>query len=270
MRIGFLLLVAVLAHLVVVGNPVAGQNADKDETVKRELGKLQGEWRLVHYERDGAKGNIGPAKLVIRHNFYVLHIGPAPGADRGTFMINPLSQPKSWDAYSEGVKNPLPAVYELNGNRLRLAYRQDSKRPTSVFGKRGSGEEHVLYVFERGDGKLETPDEQPKKNAPQLTVAAGKLPFRQDITLAKGDVWLVVLPNGRGVTLWADRGATKSGAYCKWEHEAYIEQGAVISASETVEHELFVDDWRLSYVNDLVSSPKLRVTVSVKKREEER
>lgn len=195
----------------------------------------------------------------------MLHLGP--GVDKGTFSLNPLTKPKSWDATSEQEKEAVPAIYELNGNRLRFAYRQDNKRPSSIFGKRGSGEGHVLYVFERGDGKLEKADEEPKKDFPKLVVTAEKTPFRQEIKLAKGDVWIVVLPDKKEVLLWADKGSTKPGAYCWWESESYIERGAVIYSDKTTEHELFVGDWHLSYVNDLVSSPKLTINVSVKKRE---
>jgi len=80
-------------------------------------------------------------------------------------------------------------------------------------------------------------------------------------------VWIVVLPDGKEVILWADEGRTKSGAYCWWERESYIQRGGVIYGDMTTEHYLFVGDWHLSYVNDLESSAKLSVTVSVKKRE---
>jgi uncharacterized protein (TIGR03067 family) len=266
MRFTFSLPAVLIASLLVVGNLATGQETDKEKAAKLDLEKLQGEWRLVRCETDGSNLDIGPAKLVIQQNSYVLTIGP--GADKGRSSLNPLDKPKSWDATSNGEKEAVPAIYELNGNRLRFAYRQDKKRPASIFGKRGSGQGHVLYVFERGDGKLEKAEEEPKKDFPKLVVAAEKTPYRQEIKLATGDVLIVVLPDKKEVLLWADKGNSKSGAYCWWERESYIEQGAVIYAGDkTTEHELFVGDWHLSYVNDLVSSPKLTVTVSVKKRE---
>lgn len=90
------------------------------------------------------------------------------------------------------------------------------------------------------------------------------------LKLRQGVVWIVKLPDGKEVTLWAGTGGSKSGVYCRWEHEDHIKQGGVIySGKETTEHELFVGDWQLSYVNDLLSSPRLKLTILVKKREKD-
>jgi hypothetical protein len=207
---------------------------------------------------------------VIKEKSFVLHIGP--GKDKGTFSLDSLANPKKWDSRSEGSDEIVRVVYELNGNRLRFAYRFDNKRPASVFGKRGSDEGHVLYVFERGDGKPEKADDQPKKEIPKIVVAADKTPFRKEMKLAQRETWNIVLPDGKAVTLWVakDRlglGKTKSGLYCEWGKEDHIQQGAVIYSDKTVEHELFVGDWKLSYINDLESSPHLNITVVVTKRE---
>jgi uncharacterized protein (TIGR03067 family) len=259
-----------LGFFLALGNAATGQNTDQEKAAKQEIEKLQGEWKLLRCETDGSFLNIGSAKLIIKGDSYILQLGP--GTDKGTFSVDPLAKPKNWDIRSEGSQEQVQAIYELNGNRLRIAYRFDNKRPTSIFGKRGSEERHVLYVFERGDGKLERADEQPKKDIPKIVVAADKTPFQKEIKLAQGDCWIVVLPNGKEVTLWAGKdrlglGKTKSGLYCEWEQEPHIQQGSVIYSDKAVEHQLFVDDWQLSYVNDLMSSPHLNVTVIVTKRE---
>lgn len=253
-----------LGCLLSLGSTATAQDATKEKALKHDLEKLQGEWRLVRCETDGARLDIGVAKLLIKKTSYVLRIGP--GTDKGTFALDPLAKPKSWDSQSEGSNETLSSIYELNGNRLRFAYRFDDKRPASLFGKLGSEEGHVLYVFERGDGRPERIDKQPKKNFPKVVVPAGKKPFRKEIKLAQGDVRIVVLPNGKEVMLWAN-GNAKSGLDCRWESEPYIEQGAVIYSDKTTEHELFVGDWKLSYVHDPVPSPQLKVTVIVTKRE---
>jgi uncharacterized protein (TIGR03067 family) len=270
MRLRAALVTVLLGSLLAFGNAAIGQGTDKAKAGKQDLEMLQGEWKLVRCETDGSRLDIGAARLVIKQTGYVLHIGP--GTDKGTFSLNSLAKPKRWDATSEGQKGAVLAVYELNGNRLRFAYRQDNKRPSSIFGKRGSDEGHVLYVFERGDGKPERPDDPPKKAIPQIVITAETTPFRKELKLAQGDSRQVLLPNGKQVTLWVGKdrlglGKTKSGLYCEWEKEAHIEQGSVIYGGKTVEHELFVADWKLSYLNDLESSPLLNVTVIVTRRQ---
>ena len=183
MRLAFSLSGVVVASLLLLGNPATGQDKDKEKAAKHDLEKLQGEWKLVRCETDGSKLDIGAAKLVIKEKSYVLHIGP--GTDKGTFSLDPLAKPKQWDSRTEGSDETVQAVYGLNGNRLRFAYRFDNKRPTSLFGKRGSDERHVLYVFERGDGKPEKTDDQPKKEIPKIVVAADNF---GDTRLAAGNL----------------------------------------------------------------------------------
>jgi len=144
MRFTFSPSAVLFATVLVFGNTATGQDTGKEKAVKHDLEKLQGEWKLVRCEMDGSNLELGAAMLVIKQDSYVLHIGP--GTDKGTILLNPLDKPKSWDATSEGTKEAVPAIYELNGNRLRFAYRLDDKRPSSIFGKRGSREGHVLYV----------------------------------------------------------------------------------------------------------------------------
>ena len=160
-----------------------------------------------------------------------------------------------------------------------MAYHFDTKkRPVSLFGKRGSGEEHVLYVFERGDGKLEVADEKPKTEHPRIVVAADKTPFRKEIKLAAGDTWIVVLPNDKTVTLWAEKDRlrlaeqkTRSGLQCWWREKPTSNRGpSSPAAARRRSAELFIGDWQLSYVSDLTSTPHLNVTVIVKKREAEK
>jgi hypothetical protein len=130
-------------------------------------------------------------------------------------------------------------------------------------------------------------DEKPKKDPPKITVAADKTPFQKEINFAEGDCSIVVLPNGKEVALWVEKDRfpvgeqkTKSGLQCMWgekpfkletKTESYIEQGSVITTvDKTTEHELFIGDWQLSYINDLMSTPQLKVTVIVKQRDKKK
>jgi hypothetical protein len=136
-------------------------------------------------------------------------------------------------------------------------------------------------------GPLCLADDKPKKEPTKITVAAEKTPFQQEVKFGEGDCYLVVLPNKREVALWTEKDRfpfgeqkTKSGLQCLWGEkpfklerlkDSYIKQGAVITtAGETTEHELFVGEWQLSYINDLTSTPELKVRVVVKKREEKK
>lgn len=240
-----------------------GQGATK-KLAEQDLKKLQGEWKLVRCETDGSKLDLR-AKLVISGKSYALDLGV--GVDKGAFSLDSSKEPREWDSQSSGVEDTVRAIYDLNGNCLMFAYRFDDKRPTSLFGKLGSDEGHVLYVFERGDGKPERPINWPKIDHSKIVVEAKNAPFRKEIELSQGDVWIVTLPNGKKVTLWGEKSGARAGCYCRWEHETFIKQGPVIYTDKTIEHRLFIGEWRLSYVNDRESSPKLKLTVIVTKRD---
>ncbi len=131
-------------------------------------------------------------------------------------------------------------------------------------------------------------DDKPKKEPPKIVVDAEKTPFQQEVKFAEGDCYVVVLPSKKEVAIWAEKDRfpigeqkTKSGLQCLWgekpfelkrSKDSYIEQGSVITstADKTTEHQLFVGEWQLSYVNDLTSAPELKVKIVVKKREEKK
>jgi hypothetical protein len=90
--------------------------------------------------------------------------------------------------------------------------------------------------------------DQPKKEQVKITVTAEKTPFTEDIKFAEKDCFIIMLPNGKAVALWAEKDRfafgeqqTKSGLQCMWgekpfaleppKKDAYIEQGSVITST---------------------------------------
>src|SRR5437870_4716856 len=100
MRFQISLSAVLLGYILAVGNSAMGQDTDKVKSVKQDLEKLQGEWKLVRCETDGSKLDIGAATLVIKQNSYVLHVGP--GTEKGTFSLDPLAKLKEWDSRTDG------------------------------------------------------------------------------------------------------------------------------------------------------------------------
>ena len=260
-----------IVAFVATANFAITQDSDKENVRKAEMAKLQGEWKLVRCESDGSLLDIGTAKLVVKGESYTLDIGP--GTDRGTISIDPNMKPTAWNLASK--RETMAAVYDLNGDRLRLAYRMNNESPKSIFGKRGSGEGHILYVFERGARMLERADDTPKQDHPKLVVAEDKTPFRKEVKFKECESLVVVLPSGKEVLLYGNgngdpRGLDKaaSNVRCEWEAAPHIVQGAVIYAGKTIEKVLCVGEWRMSYIEDL-SECEAKVTITVKRRKKD-
>jgi hypothetical protein len=157
--------------------------------------------------------------------------------------------------------------------------------------KEGEGMDRLLRVtvgtaaLVLGLGHSGFADDRPKSGPAKITITAKNTPFKKKAQFKEGDCWIVVLPNGKEVALWAEKDRfpvgeqrTKCGLQCMWgekpfrleplEKKSYIEQGPVITVEgETSEHQLFVAEWKLSYINDLTSSPHLNTTITVTKRE---
>jgi uncharacterized protein (TIGR03067 family) len=151
----FSISILITCYLLAIGNLATGQDSGRGKGVKRDVEMLQGQWKLVRCEVDGSTLDIGAAKLIIKHNSYMLHL--EYGTDKGTFSVNFLAKPKRCDFQSDDSGELCHAVYDLNANLLKVAYRFDNKRPTSIVGKVESEEGHVLYIFEREDGNREKP-----------------------------------------------------------------------------------------------------------------
>src|SRR5262249_34679616 len=101
---------------VPVSSEVDGTNRDNDPTLQQ--------WRLVF---EGDKVSL-------------------PDQNRAPYTLNPAKQPREMDIRVKGDVSPMRAIYEFDGDRLRLSWTKRGKRP-SDFDTRKNGS--VLIVFKR-------------------------------------------------------------------------------------------------------------------------
>ena len=124
--------------------------ARQDDAVKDDLAKLQGEWVIVSYEKDGAKADDEDLTtypvLTIKGKEFTWSNGALPGE----LTIRPSEKPKAADyAVTDGdTKRVEKAIYEINGDTWRDCMASSGKaRPTEFAAPVGSG--HTLIVYRR-------------------------------------------------------------------------------------------------------------------------
>jgi uncharacterized protein (TIGR03067 family) len=126
----------------------------KEDPVREELKKLQGTWRVVSMEQNGAKvfiPNPGAAyTVVIKGKSYVFKMGNRVVV-QGTFTINPSRKPKTMDCVPSSGSDKgkvQKSIYELRGDTMKECGALAGKnRPTEFAAGRGSG--HILAIYKR-------------------------------------------------------------------------------------------------------------------------
>ena len=139
--------VAVIAVLAVVCAAAA------EDTVKKEMAQLEGEWSMQSGEADGAsmpKEMVSTGKRVAKDGVTTITIGGQVYM-KAKFSIDPTKKPKAIDyTMTEGPtkgKTHL-GIYELDGDTLKFCFAAPGKeRPTEFTAKEGS--ERTLSVWKR-------------------------------------------------------------------------------------------------------------------------
>src|SRR5262249_6032244 len=99
------------------------RNAD-DKAVKEELKKLEGTWKVASAEMGGKAAkptSIGMDTVRIKGNKMRFF---AEDKEVATFEIKvvPSKKPKHMDWIKDRKYNPLPCVYEMKGDELRICF----------------------------------------------------------------------------------------------------------------------------------------------------
>ena len=112
---------------------------------------VQGNWKPVKAELSGQPMTddiLKTISLKLDHGKYEVFVGPNP--DRGTYTIDPHTNPKSMTvAGTEGPNQgkTFPAIYELTGDTLRICYDlSGTKRPVEFKSVAGTKLYLVTYV----------------------------------------------------------------------------------------------------------------------------
>jgi uncharacterized protein (TIGR03067 family) len=153
-----LLLALALGFLVVGTGPLAAD--DKDEAVRKEQKRFDGEWVLVEAVVDGKR----VADELVKKG-RITHAGEKTTVQtphlsketiQSTAKINPTKMPKEREWVQSVGPNPgktILAIYEWDGDdRYKIIYDPSGKgRPKEFVSKAGSG--HVFHVWQRAKNK---------------------------------------------------------------------------------------------------------------------
>ncbi len=124
------------------------------DDVKSDTQALQGTWLPATAELGGNKFPdeiLKMIKLVIKDDKYTVTVGTQP--DQGTVKLEPSAKPKALTI--TGTEGPnkgktIPAIYELNGDTLRVCYNLGgAERPTAFETKAGTQQFLVTYKREK-------------------------------------------------------------------------------------------------------------------------
>jgi uncharacterized protein (TIGR03067 family) len=125
----------------------------KDDAVKKDLEKFQGNWTLISAERDGKKTPQKEAKkikLTIQANKFILRKDSVVISE-GTFTLDPTRKPKVIDETITAGPNKgktYLAIYEIDDEHHKICFAAaGKKRPMAFSSKPGSG--HLLQVWRR-------------------------------------------------------------------------------------------------------------------------
>ncbi|MHC4399888.1 MAG: TIGR03067 domain-containing protein, partial [Planctomycetota bacterium] len=99
---------------------------------------LQGMWRAVAVTENGRQSSEMTSWTLTFLNYFGVWMRVGAGLVlEGVYSLDPGRQPKTINLTSSREK--LKAIYELEGDRLRVAYRKGGARPTELLSEPGSG-----------------------------------------------------------------------------------------------------------------------------------
>ena len=150
--IGLLLLCATL----VPANPVTSNDNIPSHTLADKSADdakaVQGTWKPIRAELAGqplSDALLKTISLTLNNGQYEVLVGGAP--DKGTYTLDSTTKPKSITITGTAGPNrgkTFPAIYELNGDTLRICYDlSGAKRPTEF--KSVAGTKLYLVTYNR-------------------------------------------------------------------------------------------------------------------------
>lgn len=149
-HIGFIVLVLATSLRALAANESADQKTANDQHA------LQGDWLPIKAELAGKPfpdAVLNTISLKLTKNEYDVLV--AGKSDNGTWTIDPAAKPKGMKIV--GVKGPnagktFPAIYEINGDTLRICYDlSGAKRPTEFNTKPATKLYLVTYKRKKKD-----------------------------------------------------------------------------------------------------------------------
>jgi len=133
-----------------------GADTQKDDAVKTETNKLQGTWRIVNAEREGAKApddEIKKTTLVIKGDKLTVRktenaAKPEEKNTEMSFTLDPTKNPKWIDVtYTDGERKgeSSQGIYELKDDTLKICMSRGTMRP-SEFESKPESQRHLMVL----------------------------------------------------------------------------------------------------------------------------
>jgi uncharacterized protein (TIGR03067 family) len=145
--------------LILVGSMTLALDIDY---AQRDLNNMQGTWVMVAAEREGEKlpdGEVKTTKVVIKGNSITVikgKNGQRSHEEKALLTLKPSTKPKAFDLRpgDKGDKRdneeekPIPGIYELDGNNLKMCWaREGAERPREFATKPNS--DTSLFILKR-------------------------------------------------------------------------------------------------------------------------
>jgi uncharacterized protein (TIGR03067 family) len=144
--------IAEVIMLVLMGMLTLLVGAPPEEKAAGETDKLEGHWRMVSIEFDGAQmpaQQVNDYSLSFKAGKFTSHL--AGERKTGTYKTDPTKKPKSIDIVADDGPSKgknWSLIYSLEGNTLRICGAEVGKdRPTAFEAKKESG--NILMVLRR-------------------------------------------------------------------------------------------------------------------------
>ena len=131
---------------------IAGDAPKAGNEVREEMKRLEGEWKVVAAEMDGAAVESKTVVKFAGGKCILTESDPGLPTLELAVVLDPGKEPK-WMDVTNLLKKTHRGIYELKGDTLKAVFRPDEKgeRPTEFKTKKGSG--LIMYTYERVKAK---------------------------------------------------------------------------------------------------------------------
>jgi len=127
---------------VLAATAVVGADGSKPDSIKDEIKKFAGTWKLVSASMDGVDQmpeQVKTGSLVVESDKFTLKIGNE--IHKGKFVIDPTTKPKTIDVeFTEGPlkDSKVLGVYQIDGNKRKSCFAEPTMdRPADLAAGKG-------------------------------------------------------------------------------------------------------------------------------------